>query len=724
MPAVPEQATLPNQQQDVGGLPSIHSPSPETMFGALGEGMQALGKSTGQLSDVYAQHALAVASLNNKAMSDVAYTGYLDQAGKMEADFQEASKNVDPSTAQQRYTDYVGQLEQLRQKYRGTLGNMMAQSTFDQDSRRMQGYMIMNGSKTIATGVSSYRREAFEGTQKTLAAQAAASSDPSQQEDIKQQAVNAVVAYGHTQGLPDEALQAASMQTTSAIDVSIIDQRMKTDPEGAMTYFQQHKAEMTPEHQGALQEQLTGALTLHGAMYAAQAGMSVAGSAVSSSTAAAAAPPSGPLNSRGLTAPMASLEAGILRDFPNTRPTSEGRTNAQSVAVNGFAGDPHTQGRAVDFHIPAGVSGPEFAAQIKAKYPQATVLYEGPNAANSTAPHVHVQLGAAGVKGANGYLPGTPGANLDAIQGNAQQIFAATDAAANTYAEKWGLDPVMVRYQAEQKAESDMNRQEYQFRQVEDASRSNLLQALTTPGANGEPPGDLQTLFRTDHSLQGDFNNLTGSDRRMVQNALRGNQNALTAPRQVEWERVQGMDSTTFLQQNPLDPNLDLTNSQRMQMVSQQKVLRQKVASQQDHDVKINSIASNRLVKAGLQDAGILDTNGQVSNPQDYQVFMGRMLQAEQDWQTQHPTHKGPIPDQEVVNMATPLIGRRGIQPPMQVFGLNVPFTGSPGERAPLIPPDRYSALHDQFYNQFGVEPTAEQIGREYELRRQRGLEK
>lgn len=728
MAAIPEGATLPQQQQDVGGLPSIHSPSPTTTFGALAEGAQAVGEGVQKLSDVYANHAMQVAALNNKAMSDVAYTNYLSDAGKIEADFQIANRNVDPANAATVYQTYVGQIEQLRQHYRGTLGNMMAQSTFDQDSRRMQGYMIMNGSKTVAAGVHSFRENAFNGSQTTLAAQAAAATDPAQQEDLKQQIANGAYAHGAAEGLPEDAIRADILQRTSAVDVSIIDQMLRTNPEGAMTYYRAHKAEMTPQHQGALQEQLDSALTLHGAVYSAQAGMAVAGQA----TTVPVAPAGTPTEHGGLTASMSAMEAGIIQAFPGTRATSEGRTPGQNAAAHGAANSAHMSGNAVDFHIPPGMTGEEFAAQIKAKFPGANVLYEGPNAAHSTAPHVHVQLGTEGMRGAapSGYMAGTPGAQLDAIQGNARNIFATTDAAATAYARQWGLDPVMVRYQAEQKVESDMNRMEFQFRQQEDASRQNLLAAITEAGPNGEPAGDLPTLFAHNPGLQGDYNNLTGSDRRMVQGALRGNANQLTPQRQQTWANTQGMDSATFLQQNPLDPNLDLTTSQRMQMIAQQKTLRQQAARQQEHDAKLSTITSNRIIHRGMMDAGLIDTNGQVSNPQDYQAFLGRMLQSEQGWLAAHPAHKGPIPDQEMINMATPLLAARGVHPDIQIItpfgGLPIPFTGSAGTRPPIIPPDRYQALHDQYMatHPGQGEPSPEQIGAAFEYRRQRGLER
>lgn len=106
-----------------------------------------------------------------------------------------------------------------------------------------------------------------------------------------------------------------------------------------------------------------------------------------------AAAPTGPgPGPFGLSPPMASLATGITGAFPGTRVTSGYRSVAANGAAGGVSDSEHMSGNAADFHIPAGMSGPQFAAQIKQKFPGATVLYEGPGAANSTAPHVHVQL--------------------------------------------------------------------------------------------------------------------------------------------------------------------------------------------------------------------------------------------------------------------------------------------------------------------------------------------
>lgn len=107
---------------------------------------------------------------------------------------------------------------------------------------------------------------------------------------------------------------------------------------------------------------------------------------------APAAAPAPQAAAHSLSAPMASLVAGITAAFPGTHMTSGYRSVSANAAVGGVPNSLHTAGEAADFHIPAGMTGTQFAEQIRAKFPGASVLYEGPGAANSTAPHVHVQL--------------------------------------------------------------------------------------------------------------------------------------------------------------------------------------------------------------------------------------------------------------------------------------------------------------------------------------------
>lgn len=109
------------------------------------------------------------------------------------------------------------------------------------------------------------------------------------------------------------------------------------------------------------------------------------------STAAPAATPSA---SRAPTGPQFEQVAASL--WPGAKVTSRQRTPGQNAAVGGVPNSAHLEDSATewarDLKLPDGVAPQDAAAQINASgIPGLKAIYEGPGAANSTAPHLHVQ---------------------------------------------------------------------------------------------------------------------------------------------------------------------------------------------------------------------------------------------------------------------------------------------------------------------------------------------
>lgn len=121
----------------------------------------------------------------------------------------------------------------------------------------------------------------------------------------------------------------------------------------------------------------------------AKAGIETPGLAGPAAAGHFAIPPGG---ATAFSLAMAPIAQDIVTSFPGAKITSGPRTIAQNNAAGGVADSAHLSGNAADFHIPSGMTGPQFAQAVQAKYPDAKVLYEGPGADNSTAPHVHVEL--------------------------------------------------------------------------------------------------------------------------------------------------------------------------------------------------------------------------------------------------------------------------------------------------------------------------------------------
>lgn len=107
-----------------------------------------------------------------------------------------------------------------------------------------------------------------------------------------------------------------------------------------------------------------------------------------------------PLDSSGTDALGASLteahgpliEDYIGKAFPGSKITSGMRTVAQNALVNGVPNSAHLTDNARDFVPPQGVTIEQAASQINGLgVPGLKAIPEGPGAANSTGPHVHVQ---------------------------------------------------------------------------------------------------------------------------------------------------------------------------------------------------------------------------------------------------------------------------------------------------------------------------------------------
>ena len=120
-----------------GGPVSV--PTPAVAFGAnvLGEGAKAVGDAAGQASTGFAVRAEQLQTLVNKAASDRATFGMADEQQKYVENFKTQHPGLTAYDASQ---SSGADLEAIRDKWRGTLNNPMAQSMYDADSRRMSYY--------------------------------------------------------------------------------------------------------------------------------------------------------------------------------------------------------------------------------------------------------------------------------------------------------------------------------------------------------------------------------------------------------------------------------------------------------------------------------------------------------------------------------------------------------------------------------------------------------
>lgn len=103
-------------------------------------------------------------------------------------------------------------------------------------------------------------------------------------------------------------------------------------------------------------------------------------------------PPAGGAPAAGLQPNAVDADKAIRAAIPGAVLTSGFRTGTQNAAAGGVQDSAHLAGEALDYRVPKGTDPNAMASHIKQMYPSARVIYEGPGAANSTGPHVHVQF--------------------------------------------------------------------------------------------------------------------------------------------------------------------------------------------------------------------------------------------------------------------------------------------------------------------------------------------
>lgn len=133
MAQVPNTPAAPTVAES--GAPIGISP-PAGAFGAntLGQAGKELGTTLASGGDMLEKHALAMAALTNKAMSDEATMAMATE----QQQYVEKFKTQNPGfLAQQNFGQAQKDLSAIRDKYRGQVTDPMAQSMFDMDSRRM-----------------------------------------------------------------------------------------------------------------------------------------------------------------------------------------------------------------------------------------------------------------------------------------------------------------------------------------------------------------------------------------------------------------------------------------------------------------------------------------------------------------------------------------------------------------------------------------------------------
>lgn len=169
MAQVPIDAT-PDIGLDSSATPRQSVQTSPLMFGGgLASGLEDVGKSLTQRSDVLAQHAVAFQQLDNKAASDKAFTDLLNKNSDL---LYNPNGGYYTQKGQDAITNYQPVHDQLmanRDAISAALPNDASRLLFDADSRRMVSYTTMDAAKYAAEQRNSYLLSTSKGLQQTLA---------------------------------------------------------------------------------------------------------------------------------------------------------------------------------------------------------------------------------------------------------------------------------------------------------------------------------------------------------------------------------------------------------------------------------------------------------------------------------------------------------------------------------------------------------------------------
>lgn len=233
--------------QASGGLPTQRSSV--TAFsegGGLAQGLEAIGKSTGQFSDQLTANAVAFQQQDNKAAVDDAFVGYLNKVNDYQYNPEGGYFTKLGKDAVDAYPQALKDLTQLRDDASATLSNKAAQLEFDSASRRQLSYSLSDMARHAATerkswlvGTSEARVKAAQNT----SALNAFSDD--QFNDTLVQIEGENQKQGQLRGWSPEQVQGKIAQDTSEAWKMRIDRVTNLDPAAGRALYEKAQPQLT-----------------------------------------------------------------------------------------------------------------------------------------------------------------------------------------------------------------------------------------------------------------------------------------------------------------------------------------------------------------------------------------------------------------------------------------------------------------------------------------------
>lgn len=256
MPSVPYDP-VPKVAPVSGGTPYLHPNVPEAAFGAqIGRAQQGFGQTLQHAGETLANDVLFAQGLKNEADTNVAVTGSLQETGVADNEFRLKVGSQADGEALKAHTAH---LQEIREKWKATLSNPMAQKMFDRETMRRMSYDIINAGHYSATEMKKFAKQSAASKRDAMISDVM--KDPYNDrlfDDTFHSLVNSTaVESTNLDGDPVEETDRRTKIEVGKLVGARAGALAKHDPAAAQKLYDRFKDKLTPLDQDRIQETIT-----------------------------------------------------------------------------------------------------------------------------------------------------------------------------------------------------------------------------------------------------------------------------------------------------------------------------------------------------------------------------------------------------------------------------------------------------------------------------------
>lgn len=241
MPTVPYSG-VPEVAPQMDATPRYQADVRPEAFGVnVWQAVQGLGQATQRAGDELFARGLAMQDLANHSEAEKADADYMEQAGKLHAEFS-AKSGKDAVDA---YPKYIEDLKAARESIAKSLSNPMSQKLFNTQSLSTMGRTIFNGAGHAASENKQYAINAIDAKLKNQTDLAATSNNPDDVAEAKRTVARLSAQRAALKGQDQDSADEYTKAINSSLDLNVIKQTARTNPIKAKEMLEERKAGMT-----------------------------------------------------------------------------------------------------------------------------------------------------------------------------------------------------------------------------------------------------------------------------------------------------------------------------------------------------------------------------------------------------------------------------------------------------------------------------------------------